>query len=329
MKTSTNRIAIAAVLCFLALIGSVRPAFAQSSRIDGGTVSQAKFGFYWETRLEPATPPLADSFSTGTAYGPGIVHRVMFDLSRKTYVGYDALVLPLAEPNTYRVTFQKLAMTPELAKRFLGDNPSSWTQLAPPGWGLPAPQTLRGGDVLSLNLLVNNTTNQRVVDYVTVQEPSRRFSGFDEIPAREFSFAPGPSRDFKVDDVELSVESPRLSINGKLDESSTRRFDAVSGAVVWLYAQKRGRFILSLVPHPKLGFRKAGEVRGSSLSFVIGGDTFTLNTGGRIAPGQAPFNLYVLHDPDWRPTYPMADLSAFNMGAADRAESLVRKQEAK
>jgi hypothetical protein len=82
---------------------------------------------------------------------------------------------------------------------------------------------------------------------------------------------------------------------------------------------------LSLVPRPELGFRKAGEVRGSSLSFVIGKDTFTLSTGGRIAPGQAAYSLYVLHDPDFRLTYPNADNSAFVMGAADRPEVLIRK----
>ncbi len=123
--------------------------------------------------------------------------------------------------------------------------------------------------------------------------------------------------------MELTIQAPRLSINGKLDESSTKRFDEVSGGVVWIYVGKRGRYILSLVPHPELGFRRAGEVRGSSLSFVVGNDTFSLSTGGRIAPGQGSFNLYVLHDPDWKPTYPMADLSAFNMGAADRPESLM------
>jgi hypothetical protein len=124
--------------------------------------------------------------------------------------------------------------------------------------------------------------------------------------------------------VELTIRAPRLSINGKLDESSTRHFNEVSGSVVWFYTSNRGRYILSLVPRPELGFRRAGEVRGTSLSFVVGKDTFSLSTGARIAPGQAAFNLYVRHDPEWRPTYPNADLTAFSMGATDRAESLVR-----
>ena len=239
------------------------------------------------------------------------------------YFGYDVVVEPLPEANIYRVTFQQLVATPELVKRFLEDAAAGWTQLPTPGF--PAAQSIRGGDVLALNLLTNGATGQKIVDYVTVQEPTWRFDGFQKIPEREFAFAPGPPRDFRADDAELRIVSPRLTVNGKLDESSVRRYDTAAGAIVWLYVGNRGRYYLSLMPHPELGFRKAGEVRGSTLSFKIVNDTFTLSSAGRIAPGQAPFNLYVRHDPAWRPTYANANLSAFNMGAADRAESLIRK----
>jgi hypothetical protein len=323
------------VVCigFVAALVTCLPAVAQSSRIDGGFVTleartTERFGFYWETRLDPSTPPLADTFSTGTANSDGVVHRVLFDRSRRMYVGYDVVVTRLSEANTFRVTFKELTMTPELSRQFLGSAPSDWTPLRTPGWGLPAPAEIRGGDVLELTLLRNDATSQRVVDYVTVQEPGPNpNAGFrlqGQIPEREFSFAPGAPRDFRAGDVELTIRAPRLSINGKLDESSTRHFNEVSGSVVWFYTSNRGRYILSLVPRPELGFRRAGEVRGTSLSFVVGKDTFSLSTGARIAPGQAAFNLYVRHDPDWRATYPNADFSAFIMGAADRAESLVR-----
>jgi len=307
------------------MAGLIQPALAQSTRIDGGAVSQAKFGFYWETHLSPGTPPLAESFTTRTADEPGVIHRILLDRAGRVYVGYDVLITELAEPNMYRVNLQRLTMTPEMAKRFMGEDAPNWKQLPRSQWGPPSPWNIRGGDVIQLNLLQNSTTGQWVVDYVTVQEPSRKFSGFNQIPERRFAFTPGPSRDFRADDVELTIQAPRLTINGRLDETSTKRFDEVSGGVVWIYAAKRGRYLLSLVPRPELGFRRAGEVRGSSLSFVVGSDELKLSSGVRIAPGQASFNLYVLHEPDWKPTYPMADLSAFNMGAADRAETLLRK----
>ena len=315
------------VAVFLAIAVLTSPCFAQTTtRIDGGAVSQPKFGFYWEMHLSPGTPPLAESFSTETTDEPGVIHRLLLDRAGRVYVGYDVVVTVLPEPNTYRVAFARLTMTSGMRQRFLGPDSSSWKQLPRSEWGPPMPQEIHGGDVLQLNLLQNPTTGQWVADYVTVQEPSVKWAGFNPpTPERQFAFAPGPTRDFKIDDVELTLASPRLTVNGKLDDSSARRYDEASGGAVWIYVPKRGRYILSLVPHPDLGFRKAGEVRGSSLSFVVGGDEFKLSTGRRIAPGRAPFSLYVLHEPDWKPTYANADLSVFNMGAADRAESLVKK----
>ena len=325
MRTSnSNRRTVWAVGVFLALAALAQPCFAQSSlRIDGGTVSQAKFGFYWETRLTPGTPPLSESFSTETTDEPGVIHRILLDRAGRVYVGYDVIVTVLPEPNTYRVAFARLTMTSTMARRFMGGDAGSWKQLPRTEWGPPMPQEIHGGDVLQLNLLQNPTTGQWVHDYVTIQEPSQKFRGFNgPTPERQFAFAPGPTRDFRIDDVELTLASPRLTVNGKLDESSTKRFDEVSGAVVWIFVPKHGRYVLSLVAHPELGFRKAGEVRGSSLSFSMSGEEFNLVTGRRIAPGSSPFSLYVLHEPDWKPTYLFADLSVFNMGAADRAEFL-------
>jgi len=327
-KSGVRRKGFGAAFGLVAVIGLCLPVFAQSSRIGGGAVSRSTFGFYWETRLEPPTPGLADSFGTVTTDGPEIINRIMLDRSRRMYFGYDVLVEVLPATNTYRVTFQQLVMTPELAQRIRLDNPSGWTLLPAPGF--PAPQTIRGGDVLALNLLTNNATGQKIVDYVTVQEPAHKWVTRDSfqdirIPDREFRFATGSPRDFRADDAELRILEPRLSINGKLDESTIERHGDAAGAVVWFYVGKRGRYIISLTPHAELGFRKAGEVRGTSLGFTIGNDTFTLSSGSRIAPGQAPFNLYVLHDPAWRPNYPNANLSAFIMGGADRAEWLVRK----
>jgi hypothetical protein len=300
---------------------------AQSSRIGGGTVSRPTFGFYWETHLEPPAPGLADSFGTLTLDGPTAIDRLMLDRSRQMYFGYEVLIEALGT-NSYQLSFQPLVLTPDLktrltAQRITLDDPSSpWTLMPSPSF--PKPQTVRAGDVVGLDLLVNKTTGQKIVDYVTIQEPAAGFSGFDRIPPREFAYAAGSPRDFKLSDAELRLVSPRLTINGELDQSSLRRYDAAAGAVVWFYAGGRGRYILSLVPHPELGFRKAGEVRGSTLTFTVGKDAFTLSAGGPIAPGRAPFNLYVLHDPAWRPNYPHANLSAFVMDGSDRADLLVK-----
>jgi hypothetical protein len=247
----------------------------------------------------------------------------MLDRSRRVYFGYDVKVEPLSNTNTYRLTFGALSMTPEMSQRFFGAADSGWTMLPPPRF--PDARTVRGGDVLQLDLLTNSAWGQTLVDYVTVQEPPRRLNTFDVSAPREFAFASGPPRDFNADDVELRLQEPRLSINGMLQESSRRLRADVSGSVVWLYVPDRGRFLISLTPQAKLGFQRAGEVRGSSLRFTIGSDTFSVVCGSRIAPGLAAFNVYVLHHPKWRPTYANADLSAATVGAADRADYVAQR----
>ena len=314
----------------LAIIALCLPSFAQSRRIGNGSASAGtdKFAFYFETHLDPGTPELANVDEGTISADDGIVHRYVVDRARRVYFGYDVTAEELPEPNTYRAIFSQLTIPPKMVQSVLSDNPSNWTPLPTPGWGSPSPRTIRAGEVVVLNLLTNNATGQKIVDYVTIQEPPRAKPvtfGNVNLPPREFAYAPGSPRDFRADDGALKIRAPRLSINGKLDPSTKVNNLEVSGQVVWIYVGNHGRFVLSLTPHPELGFRKAGEVRGSTLTFTDGPDTFNLVAGSAIAPTQAAFNLYVFHDPTWKPTYPFANLSAFNMGVADRAESLIRK----
>jgi hypothetical protein len=323
-----------AALAFALAAGFSLQAFAQSARIEHGVATRKKFGFYWETRLEPAIPAMdvgaITGVTTSTSADPDTILRVEGDRSRRVYFAYQARVEVLAEPNTYRISFSPV--DPSVARELMSgtfgrDDPESWTLLSTPGWGIGSPQIIHGGDVVAMDLLRNAATGQKIVDYVTVQEPPRSPVTFGNIndPPRDFAFATGQPRDFKPDDGELRIRAARVSINGKLDPSAATSAAEVSGVVVWFYLPNRGRFLLSLTPHPDLGFRKAGEVRGSTLSFSIGSEMFKLVAGGAIAPTQAAFNLYVRHDPAWKPDYPFADLSAFIMGAADRADLLVRK----
>jgi hypothetical protein len=322
-------------LAFALAAGFCLQTLAQSVRIEHGVVTRKKFGFYWETRLEPPTPAMdvgaISGVTTSISTDPDAILRVEGDRSRRVYFAYQARVEVLAEPNTYRITFSPVdsRVARELMSSTFGkDDPDSWKLLSTPGWGTGSPQTIHGGDVVAMDLLMNAATGQKIVDYVTVQEPPRSapitFGNVND-PPREFAFATGRPRDFRPDDGELRIRAARVSINGKLDPSTATSAAEFSGVVVWFYLPNRGRFLLSLTPHPDLGFRKAGEVRGSTLSFSIGSEMFKLVAGGAIAPTQAAFNLYVRHDPAWKPDYPFADLSAFIMGAADRADLLVRK----
>jgi len=273
-------------------------------------------------------------YASGTNPKNNNIYRVMIDRSKRTYFGYEVRVEALPQSHQYRVAFQRLDLGPETFKQIHIDDPDRWNQLelGPPA-SRPlypfrqAPDIVQALDVIAVDLLANQQTGQKIVDYVVIQGPSQSWS-FDRLPVqREFAYTPGTPRDFSVEDASLRLAEIRVSINGKIDDTTTTSYGEVSGPAVWFSLRNRGRYILSLVPHPELGFRKAGEVRGTSLTFTLGTDTFTLNSAKTIAPGDAPFNLYVLQEQGWRPNYPGADTAAFpafQMGA-DRAESLVRR----
>jgi hypothetical protein len=315
-----TRTAFAAVsLIFLCL-----PAQAQSRRLLGGSAGGSKYQFFYETFLDPALPSLGN-LGGGTIGGEGTIHRLMWDRHQRVYFGYDASIESLQEPNTYRVTFSQLTMNADDAQRALGSDASNWTPLPAPDWGGPAVRTIRAGEVLSLDLLTNSDTGQKIVDYVTVQGSSSLASANTDPWHAGFIYETGTPRDFRADDAALEVRLPRVSVNSDLGTSAITSGVVAYGAAVWFYLPMYGRFILSLTPHPELGFRKAGEIRGSALTFTSGNDTFNLVSSSRIAPGSGPFNLYVLHDMSYRPLHPLTNASDSDWGQADRLDQLTGK----
>jgi len=306
------------VVAWALALGVATTARAQTRWIDNGSASLAAFAWYWQTVLDPPTPPLSGGFGTAVATtAPNEVHRVLLDHEARVYFGYTVRIEP-RDGNTFQLTFRPLSLTTEIRAR-LGADASSWTPLPAPAF--PAAQVIRGGQVLELHLLSNDAWGQRVTEYVTVQEPPRvgGFAGLDRAP-REFAFAAGAPRDFTVEDVYLRLHEPRVFLNGTFQESSARTLGDEAGAVVWIYIPGRGRFLLSVVPNARLGFQRVGEIRGSSLRFTIGGETYSIASGSRIAPGTSAYHLYVLQQREWRPSYAHANLEVTFIGAADRVE---------
>jgi hypothetical protein len=178
----------------------------------------------------------------------------------------------------------------------------------------PGTQTVRSGETIAVDLLINPLGGQKVVDYLTVRGPGQR----------EVYTAEGPPREFTVEDVPLSIMGPRLTINGELVEGTSGMTGGVSGVAVRFYLPDKGRFVLTLAPNEALGFRRAGEIRGSTLTFTIGRDTYSFDCNGRIAPGDGPYHLYVHHDPNYRPKNPPPP-GAFGMDAGDKAAWMIRR----
>lgn len=319
--THTNRPALIAG-CALAALIVTTSASAQSRRVDSGSATVQGFAYHWETQLNPPTPPLADGsfFSTFDETAPNQVHRMLMDRVKRVYFGYTVVVEP--QPGRmFKLAFSPLTLTVQLRQR-LGDDAASWKAM--PFAKFPAPQTIRSGEVLELNLLSNDNWGQQLTEFLTVQEVSRP-EGFFRLDgtSREFSFAAGRPRDFTVADVVLRLKDPRVFINGRFEDSSARTLGEETGGVVWIYIPLRGRFLFSVIPTPKQGFNRAGEIRGNSLRFTVGGNTYSVNSAARVAPGTAAYNLYVLHQPEWRPSYANANVDVVSIGAADSADYIL------
>jgi hypothetical protein len=309
MKTAKVRTLLTAIVLLLLSV----PALAESRRIMGGSAGGSKYQFFYETFLDPATPELGN-MGGGTIGGEGTIHRFMSDRRQRVFFGYDVQIEGMPDVNAYRVTFSQLA--PESIRQILGNDAASWTQLPAPDWGGPETRTIRAGEVLALDLLTNNATGQKIVDYITVKGPS-----FD--PSWRFIYETGTAQDFRVEDATLQLFSPHVSVNGQEGQFFIPTAIVVNGPTVWFYLPDHGRFILSLLPQPDLGFVKAGEIRGTTLTFTMGDDTYNLVSAERIAPGQHPFNLYVRHEPDWRP--PDGKTSVWAGGSASTPDELISK----
>ena len=268
-----------AIVVLLVVIAAV-PAAAQVSVSDAHGIE-----VQMTARMEPGSARIPSGV---IAAHVGRFHRVVLDRSQRRYFAYDLLVDPKDGSRAFQVRIEPFSLSAtDLAETQMVD--PSWTHV--PLLKYPLVPDVRAGDTVAIDLLENPATGQKVVDYFV-------FKRSNATAAAELS----PVRDLSLADVELRLEDFRISVNGTVLDASTRVGGSISGAALWFYFPERGRFVMSLLPNPKLGFRRAGEVTNGSLTFTEGRERYDIKSTSRIVPAGGRFNLYVLHDPKWRPT---------------------------
>jgi len=288
-------------VAFLLVIIAVPPAAAQVSVfVHSGIEVQMT------ARIEPGSVRIPSGV---VAINIGRFHRVVQDRSQRRYFAYDVLVEPKNDSRAFQVRIEPFSLPATDLDQMEID--PSWTYV--PLLKYPLVPDVRAGDSVAIDLLENPTTGQKVVDYFVFKRANATV-GAEVSPVRDLSLA----------DVELRLDDLRVSVNGSVLDASTRVGGSISGAALWFYLPARGRFVMSLLPNAKLGFRRAGEVTNALLSFTDGSDRYDIKSSSRIAPAGGRFNLYVLRDPDWRPTGSESDAPLI-VGAADRAELLTAK----
>jgi hypothetical protein len=273
-------------------------ALAQSSLhgVRIGQVQTAGGVAEFDTWVQPVGKNYAESIVTGFAgiekgAGKTVVRRFVRDNFRFIYLSYAVTVETLEEPGTYRVSFGESDASP------VGVRASEDWKFAAPKY--PAPQVVRDGDRITLELYSDKKTGQRVVEDLHFGRPDRAVLRTE------------PAHDPYVDDAEFVLTQPKVRSNGVAVEGGAMP-ETLRGVVAWLYVPGHGRYVLSFKPHAR--FARAGEVSGNSLSFVRGGNVFRIDCAERIAAvGSGSYNIYVLEDSGWQPADP-GDRGRFMMG---------------
>jgi len=282
-----------------------------------------------------------------------IGHRYFYDEEAHSYFGYDIVIQPEPGGNRYDVVYYDLSIGPLDFSDGPADalRPTIWKKLALPA--LPAAHSIKASEALENLVSTDPSTGQKLIDsmYIVPAPQANPPAGAFGSVQQQIQFSPrrapaqfafrgpgvvspddfdvpnvsGTAREFTIDDAEMAIREARVSIND-VRQLLTSHFRPVSGSLIWFYVPKRGRYVLSLLPHPELGFVQVGEVRGGTALFAIGGERVRLESPTAIAPGNAPYLLYVLNDADWVPTV-QAPSDILLLGSVSRAElaALMRK----
>ena len=282
----------------MALIRTAAALLAAATAASGVTASPAAWKGLEVVFVSKMEPP-GTELPGGVFVKSDVVRHSIRDNLHKRAFCYDVGLDPSADANSAQIRIERC---PEDSRAAGG---TGWTFLELPKY--PVIPGVKVGDTVALDLLVNPATGQKIVDYLTL----RRRGDMDLMRQ---------PRDFQVSDADLRLFDPQVVMDGKPQWSIGG--GGVGGPVVWLSVDGRGRFILSLLPNEKFGFRRGGVVSRDGLSIRVAGGEIRVNCSREIAPGEGAFNLYVRHEPDWRPR----DSADGRMGSADKPEYIIGKK---
>jgi len=254
-------------------------------------------------RYETAvSSPATISSKPGRGIGGGIslhgdrVSRMIQNPRDKVWFGYDVAVSGSAETG-FILTFGPPT----------GPAPNGTTPA--PIRKYPPAQTIHDGDIVAIDLMVNADGTEKLTDYVQVISPARE-------PHLAVSTTTAEPRDFALDDgpVNYNVRDFAVLRGGQL--LSSAGFTGKPGATFWIAFPNQGRYILSLVPHE--GFTKSGAIRDNVISFDSGGQPCEIRFLTAIAGAGKAWNLYVMHDLNYRPPENQRDLIVSGTDRLDR-----------
>jgi hypothetical protein len=246
-----------------------------------------------------------------TYVGDDAIQRIIFNADGSLYFGYDLVVEAVRNTNQFLVTVK--ALSPESLQKFqLGTSgvgggiaggtmprvvaPSTPVQpnvtFSPSQY--PVSQRVSDGDILSMDLLTNPETGDKISDIIKVASTHRvMMQNEPSAGARAGAVAGVP------DTTNIWAFGFDVVVDGKL--TATVGTGGCTGKFVYFSLEPKQRFVLSTQPQDGYLFTLAGMIDGNSIRFEWSGKTYELLCSEPVLEGGAKAPLWLLVDA--RPDY--------------------------
>lgn len=261
---------------------------------DGGFVAFKSETAWTGANKSSKTQELPVAFkSEAFVDGEHLLHRLLVDADGRYVFGYDLAVEADRATKRFKIVVKPLSVEVESKQPRTADAKPARGGLAKISTVKQAtePQVLDDGDSFALDLLVNQNTGVKIVDFVKVSFD--RANLWNENPATV-------PRDFTLDAITLTVVEFRLLRDGYLVAAGKSK-STFGGPLLWCYIEGRGRFIFSLAPRDGYDFQKVGVIDGNRIEFTVKGEHYEWLSSSPILRDGGAWNLWVLHDPKYVP----------------------------
>lgn len=235
------------------------------------------------------------------------INRLIIDEKNRIYYGYDYKVIREGKTSKFKISLAPLSVNPQ---KFF--DAASFTAKNLPEY--PAEIIVEDGGSATITILENPQTGAKISDIIKVTTKPNKFAS--EFAERE------KAKDFTIDDIELHLDAPEILINGEKSKIGS----SASGNVIYVAFYGKGRFIFSFVPQPGYNFQKNGVILDNKIMFDYNGESYQFINKSPVLGSGGKWNLWVMFDPDYKPTYQLSPSSPYEVGAADKIEYLFQKK---
>jgi hypothetical protein len=268
------------------LLGGVGLLSAQQKVTLGTASAFLKNGVCVRITAEARSAGKAKAMGSGVSVRENnILYRLFRDGQNRLAFGYEVEVERVPGSAEFRV------MLKPLSESYLQFNPEERLAPGSDAQHLPTFSSERElplyapGDRASLDVLANPATGETITDTIEVS-----FDTPDQASARDFSEHP----------YRFALRNLRVFRNGKLI-SPERNPGSVSGNHMLIYLPGYGAYVLTNEPQTGYAIQKLGYVEGSKLSFTLDGDAYEFLADAPILPRTPAGEVWVVHDPAYRP----------------------------